>query len=142
MVKCTDGSLGALSVHGTTDATDGMYWTANGLALVGNGNTQLSFFGSSTDCGRDIRVNGDDNYECGTSARRWKTVHTNLLNVAGSSVNASAIAEFTSTTKGVLLPRMTTAQRNAIGSPATGLLIWNTDTTQLEDYNGAAWAAV
>jgi hypothetical protein len=56
--------------------------------------------------------------------------------------DASAIIQADSTTQGLLLPRMTTAQRNAIAAPATGLLIWNTDTGQLEDYNGAAWAAV
>ena len=55
---------------------------------------------------------------------------------------ASAVVDIQSTAKGVLLPRMTTTQRDLIGSPATGLLIFNTTNTRLEFYNGATWAAV
>lgn len=52
---------------------------------------------------------------------------------------ASAILEMTSTTKGFLPPRMTTAQRDAISSPATGLFVYNTETGGLESYNGTRW---
>jgi hypothetical protein len=41
--------------------------------------------------------------------------------------NNSAILEMVSTNKGVLVPRMTQLQRDAIASPATGLLIYQTD---------------
>ena len=36
--------------------------------------------------------------------------------------------------------QLTTAQRNAIATPASGLLIYNTDDSQFEYYNGSAWA--
>lgn len=36
--------------------------------------------------------------------------------------------------------QLTTAQRNAIATPASGLLIYNTDNSQFEYYNGVAWA--
>ena len=36
--------------------------------------------------------------------------------------------------------QLTTAQRNAIATPASGLLIYNTDNSQFEYYNGSAWA--
>lgn len=49
----------------------------------------------------------------------------------------SAILEARSTTKGVLFPRMTTTQRNAILSPAIGLLIFNTTTGLFNFYNGS-----
>ncbi|MCW3110028.1 MAG: hypothetical protein JWQ09_4534, partial [Segetibacter sp.] len=52
---------------------------------------------------------------------------------------ATAILDIASTTKGVLLPRMTTAQRNAIVSPATGLLIYQTDGTPGFYYYRAGW---
>lgn len=56
-----------------------------------------------------------------------------------SSSNSKAILDLTSTTKGVLLPRMTTTERNAISSPPEGLKIYNI-TTHTEDYfNGTAW---
>ena len=68
------------------------------------------------------------------------------LNVGSSSAaNSSAVLQATSTTKGFLPPTMTLAQRNAIASPAYGLLIYNTDNQQVEVYSNisgtAAWSA-
>ena len=60
---------------------------------------------------------------------------------ATNDLNASAILEARSTTKGFLAPRMTTAQRDAITSPLTSLLIFNTTTGQYEYYNGTSWVA-
>lgn len=48
----------------------------------------------------------------------------------------------TSTTSGFLLPKLTTTQRDAIVSPATGLQIFNTTTNQIEFYNGSTWTGV
>ncbi len=55
--------------------------------------------------------------------------------------NASATFDIVSTTKGLLIPRMTTTQRNAIPTPATSLQVFNTTTNQFEFYNGTAWVA-
>ena len=56
--------------------------------------------------------------------------------------NASAILDVTSTTQGMLVPRMTTAQRDAIGSPARGLLIYNTSTNSFWFYNNTTWIEI
>jgi len=66
----------------------------------------------------------------------------NPLALGAASADASAILDLTSTTKGVLTPRMTTTQRDAITSPATGLLIYNTTTNAHNFYNGSAWTAI
>ncbi len=55
--------------------------------------------------------------------------------------NPQAILDVSSTNSGVLFPRMTTAQRNAISNPPEGLLIFNTETKQLEIYAAGAWKA-
>lgn len=55
---------------------------------------------------------------------------------------ASAALDVTSTTKGFLAPRMTTTERNAITSPATGLLIYNTSLNFYQVYNGTSWTSV
>ena len=46
----------------------------------------------------------------------------------GSAPNASAMLDIKSTTSGLLVPRMTTTQRTAIPSPATGLIVYDLDT--------------
>jgi len=66
----------------------------------------------------------------------------NLLVGASGANNTSAALEVRSTTKGFLPPRMTTTQRDAIASPAAGLVIYNTTTNVLNFYNGSAWGAV
>jgi hypothetical protein len=55
------------------------------------------------------------------------------------SPNASSALDITSTTKGLLIPRMTTAQRNAISGPAQGLIIFNLDDQCLDIYYGTDW---
>jgi hypothetical protein len=59
----------------------------------------------------------------------------------GASLNATAILQADSTTKGFLPPRMTTTERNAIASPAAGLMIYNTTTAKLNVYT-TAWEAI
>lgn len=49
------------------------------------------------------------------------------INNDGSSANPSAMLDVKSTTKGLLIPRMTAAQRIAIAAPAEGLLVYQTD---------------
>lgn len=62
--------------------------------------------------------------------------------VGAASVNASAILQADSTTKGFLPPRMTTIQKNAIGTPAAGLIVFDTTLSKLCVYSGAAWQTV
>jgi hypothetical protein len=57
----------------------------------------------------------------------------------GALLSPSALCQMDSTTRGVLFPRMTTAQRNAIAAPAIGLFIFNTTTNELNMWNGAGW---
>ena len=60
----------------------------------------------------------------------------------GASLASSAILSLSSTTKGFLPPRLTTAERDAIASPGTGLFLYNTSTNVYNMYNGATWTAV
>lgn len=60
----------------------------------------------------------------------------------GGEPDASAVLDVQSTTKGVLIPRMTTAERDAIADPATGLIIYNTDENQFEYYDSTQWTAI
>lgn len=64
------------------------------------------------------------------------------VGIASTSItaDASAMLEVQSTSKGLLTPRMTNAQKQAISSPATGLTIYQTDSTAgYYVYTGSAW---
>ncbi|MFY9309197.1 MAG: hypothetical protein WAQ28_09155 [Bacteroidia bacterium] len=56
------------------------------------------------------------------------------INTSGAEPDASAILDVASTNSGFLVPRLTTAQRQAIPSPAQGLLIYNTTTNYFNIY--------
>jgi hypothetical protein len=61
------------------------------------------------------------------------------VGIGTSSPAASAMLDVTSTTKGLLMPRMTSAQRTAIASPAAGLIVYETTSGSIYVYNGSAW---
>ena len=58
------------------------------------------------------------------------------------SPDASAMLEVNSTEKGMLAPRMTSAQRIAISNPAKGLLVFDTDINVFYFYDGTNWTAL
>jgi hypothetical protein len=64
------------------------------------------------------------------------------VGIGTASPNASAILDVQSTTKGVRMPNMTTTQKNAIASPAAGLMVFDTTLAKLCVYSGAAWQTI
>jgi hypothetical protein len=64
------------------------------------------------------------------------------LGIGTSSPSASAILDAQSTTKGVRMPNMTTTQKNAIVSPAAGLMVFDTTLAKLCVYSGSAWQTI
>lgn len=73
--------------------------------------------------------NADDTYGAGLSV--------------GAALNASAILQADSTTKGFLPPRMTNAERAAITTPAVGLMVYCTDAVEgLYIYKSTGWTFV
>ena len=78
----------------------------------------------------------------GTPVSALTILGSGNVGIGTTSPNADAILDIVSTTKAFMPPRMTTAQRDAIASPAAGMVIYNTTTKVLNFYNGAAWGAV
>jgi hypothetical protein len=65
------------------------------------------------------------------------------VGIGTNAPNAKAQLDISSTTSGVLIPRMTEAQRNAITSPPNGLLIYQTDNTPgFYYYNSSTWESI
>ena len=61
------------------------------------------------------------------------------VGIGTATVDNSAVVDITSTTAGVLFPRMTTTQRDAIPTAADGLVIFNTTDTKLQVRAGGVW---
>lgn len=61
------------------------------------------------------------------------------INTDGSVADATAILDVKSSAKGLLIPRLSTTQRTAIASPATGLLVFDTDFNAFCFFDGTAW---
>jgi hypothetical protein len=98
----------------------------NKMQLFGStGNLTLQNGGTFTDAGYRLDVNGTARIQ-------------NKLSV-GTPNQATAIMEVTSTTQGFLPPRMTTTQKNAISSPATGLVVYDTTLNKLCVRAASAW---
>ena len=66
---------------------------------------------------------------------------TGNVGIGTTSPAASAILELSTTGRGFLPPRVTTTQRDAISSPAEGLMVYNTTDDALNYYTGSAWSA-
>ena len=76
----------------------------------------------------------------GISASGTGTTPAGQVSIGINTPATSALLDLTSTTKGFLPPRMTTAQRDAIASPAEGLMVYVTDSTKgWYGWNGSAW---
>ncbi|NTW31598.1 MAG: hypothetical protein HGB12_03070, partial [Bacteroidetes bacterium] len=130
------------------DVTPGFYyWDGTTSKWIRFSTGSGSGWSTSGNAGTDTTAN----FIGTTDARSWvmKTDNTERMkiskfgNVGIGTTNpaSSAILDVSSTTKGQLIPRMSSANRDAIVSPATGLQIYNIDCNIEEYYTGSCWVA-
>lgn len=124
----------------SADGSNGTAMSAVGTLAINSVSPQINF--NDTDHA-DWAIHANSN-KLFFIREPWN-INDLVLDGAGSigmgtnAPNASALLDLTSTTKGFLPPRMTTAQRDAIASPAIGLLVFNTTAGQFQFWNGSAW---
>ncbi|MFY7945154.1 MAG: DUF7151 family protein, partial [Crocinitomicaceae bacterium] len=70
----------------------------------------------------------------GTSSSFFAQQNVSISDVPATP-NPTSVLDVSSTTKGMLMPRMTTAQRNGIVGPANGLLVYDTDVNCVMYYS-------
>jgi hypothetical protein len=117
-------SSGAIGFKIAVGGTDVAFWRRDD----GSGDVE---FGNVTDNG--IAFYGNNL----SRAKMWRTGQWIFGN--GTTYVASALIAMESTTTGFLPPRMTTTQKNAIASPATGLMVFDLTLGLMSVYNGTTW---
>lgn len=106
---------------------------SNAWALNGNAGTDQSTNFIGTTDGQDLVVKTNN-------TERARITSGGDLGIGTNSPDA--ILDISSTTSGILIPRMTTAQRDLIPSPSLGLQIFNTTTNCFNVWNGSAWGQI
>jgi hypothetical protein len=78
----------------------------------------------------------------GTSAPIFNVFGTGQVSIGAANPDATAALDITSTTRGLLIPRLSSSQRNAISTPASQLIVANTTDKTVDMYNGTSWNAI
>jgi hypothetical protein len=156
------GSIGIQSFFkNNAFITDNYYYNGTTTTRTNTGyafgmhfyNGSLSFLGANTGTGAftpNYKFKFDyegafvigDNLSLGaadyTNATALFTKNGRFL-LGTTTENTSALLNVTSTTQGFLPPRMTTTQKNAIATPASGLQVYDSTLNQMSYYNGTTW---
>jgi hypothetical protein len=107
-----------------------------GLNVFGEANTLSIVGGGVNAAGLDRRIklwaDGGTFFTGGANFQ-------NTISVGSSSVSSSAALQLNSTNQGLLMNRLTTAQRSAIANPATGLMVYDTDLGLFCYFDGMQW---
>ena len=128
-----------LDVNGTARVSGDLNMTGN-IAFPTHNTYSIGSFNQ-----RAAGVYAERFYTGGSSANTLgiagfsTTVGLTISLNAYNNANSSAILELIATTRGFLPPRMTTTQRDAIATPATGLVVYNTTLNSTDTFDGARW---
>jgi hypothetical protein len=69
----------------------------------------------------------------------FTSISTAQIGIGTNTPDNSAMLEVVSTSKGFLLPKMTSPQREGIASPASGLQVYDLTTKSIWYHNGSFW---
>lgn len=151
--------LGSLAGYQSTGNTNTFVGFGSGQSA--NSGSNNVFIGAAAGTSQTA---GSNNTVIGTSQQATSLTGSNQMNIAGiifgagltgsasspagqiaigiATPQASALLDLNSTTKGLLLPRMTTTEINAIPSPAEGLTVFNITLHTLCFFDGTIWQKV
>jgi hypothetical protein len=145
-----------LSANSTTGAVE-IINTAPNQTVTITGGTNIEITGTYPDFGVNFTgstgtsgdylplsggtVTGGTVFQSGLTANTFYS--SGQVGIGTASPNAKAIIEIASTTQGVLFPRMTKVERDAITSPPIGLILFVTDDNEgLYIYKTSGWVQI
>ena len=134
----TDSSY-KLDVNGTA-RIQGIFYASNPVA-----SSYIADFGGTTNGMVFQNAGGVNRTQLKGFSSGIETIRLDVLGGAmfgSGTLEPSAQVTINSTTKGFLPPRMTTAEINAISTPATGLTVFNITLNTICFYNGTSWQKV
>jgi len=134
--------IGLGSIYSNTTGSDNTSIGASALSsnISGDFNTALGYSAdvgsgaltNATAIGANAVVNTSNSVVIGSGSR---------VGIGTSSPNASSILDLTSTTGALLLPRMTTAQKNLL-TPTNGMLVYDSTLNKFQGYENGAWTSL
>jgi len=129
-----------LDVRGDVNISSSSYYRINGTPVIGESSGLYSFglVNSATDAKIIVTDANQIIFRRTDSLENARFDANGNLGIGTSSPAISALLDLESTTGGLLFPRMSTAQRNAL-TGVGGLVIFNLDTSKLQVYDGIIW---
>jgi len=131
---------GTARVVGQITANANIVQTANASSITAGYEGGFVLTGGVGSLKRDttgyLKTLLDCGYDGGLRIRPYSAGFTSYVDVRSDT---SAALTVTSTNQGFLPPRLTTTQKNAIASPATGLMVYDTTLNLISVYNGTTW---
>jgi hypothetical protein len=122
----------------TTGLTNIAYRAVSGQIIFGattpTANTRLDVRGTGTSTNLIARFADNSNTQ-----RVIIQDNGSIVIGTGALTNANTLLDIQSTTQGIAIPRMTTAQRDGISTPYNGLFVYNTTLNTLDRHNGTIW---
>jgi len=110
------------------------------IEWANSSNSVLAFIGSNYNVGDNF---GNLEFATGGTSTRMVINSSGNVGIGISTPDASSILHLRSNSKGFLPPTMTTGERDSIGGPADGLIIYNTDTQTINVFtNSGGWKSL
>ena len=136
-------------IFGTENSNVGVGYNNTSSLTIAGYTGKLNVFSSGTETTTNLLVKKHNTaaglyVDMQDAAGASKLVLTNAgsLLLGTSTENTSAALNVTSTTQGVLFPRMTTSEKNAIASPAAGLVVYDTTLNKLCVRTASSWEVI
>lgn len=132
-----NNTAGAIEIVGAASGGDGIYGgngALGGDTTITSGANDLTFTASTGDVIFNNTITPNPVFFIKGAA--------NQIGIGTNAPDASAQMQMTSTTQGFVPPVMTTTQKNAIGTPIEGLVLYDSTLSKLCVYTGAAWETI